>query len=188
MCFVAVGDSVCDDYPLQVGQFEANDAALDTWLTRTYIEGGGGGNNGESYSLVWSFAATKVVADAFKKGRKGILITMGDEPCLEETSKSEFNEVYGAGNHEYQGEQSAKSLLKAAQNNWEVFHINIIHGMRNGSYNWKELLGQRVIEINNFTLVPQTVVSIVSQAIGGVKKPPQITDAPIPVPSEMEIL
>lgn len=44
--FLGVGDHECDKAPLQVGQFESGDEELDLWLTRTYIEGGGGGNGG----------------------------------------------------------------------------------------------------------------------------------------------
>ena len=40
--FLGVGDHECDNAPLQVSQFESGDAELDMWLTRTYIEGGGG--------------------------------------------------------------------------------------------------------------------------------------------------
>lgn len=44
--FLPIGDHECDHYPLQVGQFESGDEELDIWLTRTFIEGGGGGNAG----------------------------------------------------------------------------------------------------------------------------------------------
>lgn len=44
--FLPIGDHECDHYPLQVTQFESADEELDMWLTRTYIESGGGGNNG----------------------------------------------------------------------------------------------------------------------------------------------
>jgi hypothetical protein len=49
LLFLGIGDHECDNYPLQVGQFESGDEELDMWLTRTYIESGGGGNGGESY-------------------------------------------------------------------------------------------------------------------------------------------
>jgi hypothetical protein len=46
LMFGAVGDHECDSYPLQMAQFESGDEELDMWLTRTYIEKGGGGNGG----------------------------------------------------------------------------------------------------------------------------------------------
>lgn len=44
--FLAIGDAETDYFPLQVGQFESGDEELDLWLTRTYLEGHGGGNGG----------------------------------------------------------------------------------------------------------------------------------------------
>jgi hypothetical protein len=61
LLFVGVGDHENDDAPLQVGQFESGDDELDTWLTRTWVEGGGGGNAGESYLLAWYFAAKPTI-------------------------------------------------------------------------------------------------------------------------------
>ena len=54
--FLAIGDHTCDEAPLQVGQFESSDELLDRWLTDVYLEGHGGGNDGESYMLAWYFA------------------------------------------------------------------------------------------------------------------------------------
>ena len=81
LMFGAIGDHESDVWPLQVAQFEAGDAELDMWLTRTYLEGNGGGNAGESYLLAWYFAANHIKTDAFEKRKqKGFVITIGDEP------------------------------------------------------------------------------------------------------------
>ncbi|KKM94051.1 hypothetical protein LCGC14_1202110, partial [marine sediment metagenome] len=53
--FLGIGDHECDRSPLQVGQFESSDELLDKWLTDVWLEGGGGGNDGESYMLAWYF-------------------------------------------------------------------------------------------------------------------------------------
>ena len=82
ICFVGIGDHYSDDAPIQVGQFETSDELTEKWLKAIYIEGGGGGNNGESYQLAWYFAAFHTKTDAFEKRKiKGTLITIGDEPC-----------------------------------------------------------------------------------------------------------
>ncbi|MGR9053887.1 MAG: hypothetical protein ACU84J_14670, partial [Gammaproteobacteria bacterium] len=76
LLFLAVGDHECDRSPLQVGQFESNDELLDKWLTDVFLEGGGGGNEGESYLLAWYFAAFHTAIDCFEKRReKGFLFT-----------------------------------------------------------------------------------------------------------------
>lgn len=78
--FMAVGDAFTDNYPLQVSQFES-DIRIAEQLTNLYLEGNGGGNGGESYLLAWYFAARKTKIDSFsKRGKKGFLFTIGDEP------------------------------------------------------------------------------------------------------------
>ena len=75
-----VGDVNCDSAPLQVTQFEAAADVLGEQVKNIWLEGGGGGNNGESYPIVWIFAARKVIADAFsKRKKKGYIFTIGDE-------------------------------------------------------------------------------------------------------------
>ena len=66
----AIGDSKSDKTPLQVTQFES-DIRIIRQLTDLYLEGGGGGNYGESYHLLWYFAAYRTAADCFeKRGKK----------------------------------------------------------------------------------------------------------------------
>ena len=61
-------------------QFEA-DLRIADQLARLWLEGGGGGNRFESYNLPWYFAARRTSIDCFeKRGRKGYLFTVGDEP------------------------------------------------------------------------------------------------------------
>ncbi len=56
--FGAIGDATCDNVPLQVGQFES-DNRMDENLENIFLEGGGGGQQTESYELAMYFAAEK---------------------------------------------------------------------------------------------------------------------------------
>lgn len=76
--FAAIGDTEFDKAPLQVTQFES-DNRIEEQLKRLYLEGGGGPNQSESYQAIWYFAARKTQLDSWKKGKKGLLFTMGDE-------------------------------------------------------------------------------------------------------------
>lgn len=47
--FMAIGDHFTDRAPLQISQFESSDELLDKWLTKVWLEGSGGGNNGDGF-------------------------------------------------------------------------------------------------------------------------------------------
>lgn len=123
VCFIGIGDTEFDDVPLQVGQFETNDQKLEHWLTSTYLEGGGGSNIGESYNLAWYFAARHTSTDSFeKRGKKGVLITIGDEPSLDCVHANDIVNIFG--DQAFEGITS-RDMLKEAQEAWDVYHINI---------------------------------------------------------------
>ena len=157
LMFGAIGDHECDRYSLQVGQFESGDAELDMWLTRTFLEGGGGGNAGESYLLAWYFAAFHTRTDAFeKRNKKGFVFTIGDEPTLLNLSMSALNKIMGTtatGQQTY----TAAQLLAAAQEKNNVYHIFLEHGSRKCDPAWKELMGNNLIVLNDYTQVSKVI-------------------------------
>jgi len=161
LLFLGVGDHETDRYPLQIGQFESGDKELDMWLTRTYLEGGGGGNGGESYSLAHYFAARHVQTDAWdKRKQKGILITIGDEPNLESYPTNAMNEVMGNGNIKT---FTDKEILEEAQKQWEVFHIYPVRYYERDdttSY-WKQLLNERFFTVNDEAGIVEKIKEIV---------------------------
>lgn len=141
ICFVGIGDHYTDDAPIQVGQFETSDELTEKWLKAIYIEGGGGGNNGESYQLAWYFAAYHTKTDSFeKRGIKGTLITIGDEPCHSSVQGSVLKQLFGEG----EGEVLTSQLLKDVQKKWDVYHINV-NDYANERYHsdrkWRALIG-----------------------------------------------
>jgi len=192
LLFVGIGDHTCDRYPLQVGQFECGDEELDMWLTRTYIEGGGGGNDGESYLLAWYYGAMHTVTDAWdKRKQKGLLVTIGDEPSLRNLPKNSIQELMGTG---CQTNYTDKELLALAQEKYEVFHLHIMQGSaghRSIGY-WKSLLGQNCIEVNDYTKVPEIItelaVRIAKSNVAYEPTKPVIVDSKTDVKHEEEML
>lgn len=161
LLFMAIGDTYTDNYPLQVGQFESGDEQLDNWLTSTYLEKGGGANEGESYSLAWYFAANHTATDAWEKRKhKGILFTTGDEPCLEILPKKSVEELMG---NTAQDDFTVKDLLKAAQEKWNVYHLHIMEGSRgvNSLPYWKTLLGDHCIQVDDHKQLADIMGNIV---------------------------
>ena len=145
--FLGVGDHECDQSPLQVGQFESSDELLDKWLTTVYLEGGGGGNAGESYLLAWYFAAYHTSIDCFeKRGRKGLLFTIGDEPNLKTLPKAFVKKMMGDGQYE---DYTAAKLLEKARERYDVYHIHVAQtgaGSRSETVDgWKQLMGENLL-------------------------------------------
>ena len=162
LCFTAYGDHECDDFPLQVGQFEASDELMEKWLTSIYLEGGGGGNEGESTSLVYYFAACHTSCDAInKRGKKGLVITIGDEPNLPNYPKTALKEIFGGAEKDL----TSAEIISMAMKDWEIYHINILDyagKMKNTSRCWKELLADHFIsvEANSDTNISNMIAQI----------------------------
>lgn len=159
--FLAIGDHQCDNSPLQVGQFESSDELLDKWLTTVYLEGGGGGNEGESYLLAWYFAGKHTSIDSWEKRKqKGILITIGDEPTLKEISGRTLKNIMGEG--EYSNWTSAE-LLDKARETYNVFHIHITSTragkMQETVDGWKQLMGSDLVVVDSREEVPGIIAS-----------------------------
>lgn len=145
ICFVGIGDHYSDQAPIQVGQFETSDELTEKWLKAIYIEGGGGGNNGESYQLAWYFAAFHTKIDSFeKRGIKGTLITIGDEPCHASISGKVLKQLFGEG----EAEMLTSELMKEVQKKWDIYHINV-NDYASERYNsprkWEDLLGDHLL-------------------------------------------
>lgn len=181
VCFIGIGDHECDSAPLQVGQFEASDELLDTWLRKLYIEGGGGGNAGESYLLAWWFAARHTDIDSFaKRGQKGVLITIGDEPTLRSISKRDCDSIFGTSPQTPQ--ITASQMLKEAQVMWNVYHVNVMDyaGVRSITQeSWQEYLGDNLV--NTQTSSGTDVADIIAGIIIAASKSMQPTASSTPV-------
>ena len=156
--FMGLGDSKAgDDGPFQVGQYESGDAELDMWLTRTWIEGGGGGNGGESYGWAWWFAANRCQSDAWdKRKEKGFIFTIGDDNCLPITA-SEFREVLGINAESV----SAEDLYKRASEKFNVYHINL-RGRQIKGEMFKEYMGENYLEVGHEEEIPALIAKIIA--------------------------
>ena len=190
LMFGAIGDHECDNWPLQIGQFESGDVELDMWLTRTYLEGGGGGNDGESYLLAWYFAGNHVKTDTFeKRKKKGFVFTVGDEPCLKNLPVSALKGIMGntaVGQSNYTREE----LLAQAMKENYVYHIHVNHSLRLDSA-WKEMLGKNLIEVIDYTTISKVISDIIlshyKSPIGNLKSESLETNKPIDLKPEIPL-
>ncbi len=165
--FLGIGDHRTDSAPLQIGQFESSDELMDKWLTEIFLEGGGGGNDGESYSLAWYFAGKRTSIDCFEKRNiKGFLFTIGDEPVHESISKESLNAILGGEERGY----TSKELLEVAREKYHVFHIHISHGVYSSSNRviggWKNLMGDGLLVVENKEEIPNLIPAVIADVLG----------------------
>lgn len=162
MC--AIGDTCFDVAPFQVTQFES-DIRIAEQLTKLYFERGGGPNDFESYPLAWYFAARHTKIDCFeKRGKKGLLFTMGDDCFPEVLTKNEIRAVFG---DEIQADIPVTEILDEVNRKYEIFHL-VLDRAHNSSRidEWHRLLGQRVIQVRDCEKVPEVIVSIIEMMNG----------------------
>lgn len=156
----AIGDAYCDTSPIQTTQFEA-DVCLTKQVEKFYIEGNGGGNGGESYPIVWWFAMNKTRCDAINKNhRMGYLFTVGDEAPHKVLTKEQISRFLG-GNVE--ADVSIEQLLEDVSRDWNVFHLITPTGethRQNAVRVWRELLGERAIEVADHNRLGEIIVSV----------------------------
>lgn len=126
VCVMGVGDFECDDAPLQVSQFES-DVRVAQQLDQIWMEHGGGGNNYESYTAPWVFGLYRTKLDAYdKQGRKGIIITMGDEPLNPDLPAGTVKDYLGSADGANQfGSFETSKLYEDASKKFDIFHIAV---------------------------------------------------------------
>ena len=167
--FNGIGDHYTDRSPLQVGQFESSDELIDKWLLKCYLEGGGGGNGGESYLLSWYLAAKHTSIDSLeKRGQKGFLFTLGDDKNHRELDYGSLARLMGPGEYK---DYTAAELLGLASEKYHVFHINIAdnwQGRDSSTKNdWRELLGDNSLTVNNHQEIPLLIANTIANIVRG---------------------
>jgi hypothetical protein len=169
LLFMGIGDHECDHAPLQVGQFESSDELLDKWLTDLWLEGHGGGNDGESYMLAWYFASQHTAIDCLEKRKqKGFLFTIGDEPVLSEVPSNFLKRLMGEGQYE---DYPSTKLLAMAMEKYNVFHIHIKEtgsGSRQKVVDgWKQLLQDNLLVADRKDYVARIIADTVCPVKAG---------------------
>lgn len=176
----AYGDTHCDRVPVQLSQFES-DNRIDDNLDNVFVEGCGGGNDGEtSTALAW-FVAKHVVTDAWeKRGKKGYLFLIGDE-CALGVSKHQSEEFLGdAQPHEI----SPEDAFAAASERWDTYFLLVDNYASRGQQSlrkYSKLLGDdHVITLETTESAPAVIASVIGYAeetVSGDSLAKDLTDA-----------
>lgn len=166
ICFMAFGDveGCYEEAPLQVGQFESSDELMEKWLRKVDLESKGGGNGGEDLHMCWYFAANHIKTDALeKRGIKGCLITISDEPIHRTLPKEAITHYIG-------DEDLATSFIyRECAKKWDIYHIHVEHdsyySVGRISDSWKPYVGDNLI-ISDKEHVGESIARIVSNSYG----------------------
>ena len=174
---MGIGDFAYDSAPLQVSQFEA-DIRIAEQLDRIYFEFGGGGNAFESYTAAWYFAAQHTRLDAWKRDKKGILITMGDEqlnPYIPTTGRrTDFQQVTG---DTLQDHPETKDLYPVVKEKYDIYHLHVKHSSHvdmNIAPSWRKYLDKEhffEVSLNN---ISDTIIKIILNEAEDRKKKPSL--------------
>lgn len=144
LLFLAVGDATCDNAPLQVGQFESTAELMDRWLTWSFLEGNGGGQDHESYELALYFLAEHTELDCWvKRKKKGYLFMTGDELPYPAVSRHQVEALIG---DQLDEDVPAAATIAALQQTFHPFFLVPDLDRRKGcERGWRDLLGDHVI-------------------------------------------
>ena len=167
---MGIGDLAYDDAPIQASQFES-DVRIAEQLDKIYMEHGGGGNGYESYTAAWYFGLRHTKLDAYdKQGRKGIIITMGDEPLNPYLPKGPLSQVTG---DPLEADIETDALYVEASEKFNIFHIAIDDSSSSYSYykndikkSFEPVLGKG-LKISTINDLPKMIEKCIAESIEG---------------------
>lgn len=160
---MGIGDFAYDNAPLQVSQFES-DVRICDQLGKIWFERGGGPNAFESYTAAWYFASRHTELDCWNRGKKGIIITLGDEPLNPYLPGKEFERVFGYASQDI----GTTELYGEVLEKFDVYHIIITDpescGMRLLGRNkeaWSKVLDDQHLFVKKSSELPEVIHDIV---------------------------
>ena len=169
ICIMGIGDLAYDDAPIQISQFES-DIRIAEALDKVWMEHGGGGNTYESYTAAWYMALRHTKLDCHKQGRKGIIITMGDEALNPYLPQRELEAVTGDS---LQDDVETPDLYEEVSKKFDIFHIAVDDKSSSYKYHadsinftFGDLLKDR-LKISSINNLSQTICDCVSESIQG---------------------
>lgn len=146
--FMAIGDAVSDNAPLQVGQYESTAELMDQWLTWSFLEGGGGGSGQESYEMGLYFLAMHTEMDCMvKRNKRGYLFMTGDEEPYPTLSKHVVETFIGDG---LDDDLSCEEIVAKVQETFVPFFIIPDRARaKRCERRWRDLLGDHVLTLDS---------------------------------------
>ena len=167
-CVMGIGDLAYDSAPIQMSQYES-DVRIAEALDKIYMEGGGGGNGYESYTAAWYMGLKRTKLDCFdKQQRKGIIITMGDEPLNPYLPKRGLND---SANATEESDVETDKLYEQATKKFDIFHIAVDSPDDSYAYyakaieeSFRPVLGDR-LKISTIQNLAKTIENCINESV-----------------------
>ena len=167
---MGIGDLAYDSAPIQASQFES-DIRIAEQLDKLWFERGGGGNMFESYTAAWYFGLKHTELDCWKRGKKGIIITLGDETLNPYLPKRGLQNSLGDS---LEADVETDTLYQAVTEKFDVYHLAVDDRANSYRYYAKDIneTFSEYFDDNRFrvvtldSVVPQ-IVSIVTECATG---------------------
>lgn len=162
---MGIGDTYCDAAPIQMSQFES-DIRIAENLDKIYFEAGGGGNGWESYTAAWYMGLHHAKLDCWNRGKKGIIITMGDEPINPCLRKNEINRFVGDS---LEADVGTAKLYKDASEKYHIYHIVVDHSphydAEENKKSFAKYVGEEHVKIATVEEVVTTITEIITNIV-----------------------
>ena len=162
---MGIGDVEYDSAPVQASQFES-DTRIAEQLEKIYFEHGGGGNSYETYTAAWWMGLKHCKLDCWKRGKKGVIITLGDEPLNPHISKNNIKRYFGDN---VQDDIRTEELYKQVADKFDVYHIAVDDEDTSYSYygervdnSFKKYLGQNFM-VSTLDKLSDTITDIIKK-------------------------
>jgi len=155
--FAAVGDAYCDKAPIQICNFSQS-RELDDYLSRIWLEGGGGGQNRESYELVAYYYLNHCI---LTRPELSFLFITGDEGFYPELNPGQVKKIFGDSTEKL----NSSTVFRNLQKKFNVFLLHKKYDYDNQDKSimtqWREVLGERVLVLSD----PKSVIDVMLGAI-----------------------
>ena len=165
---MGIGDLDYDSAPIQASQFES-DIRIATQLDKVYFEGGGDGNGYESYTAAWYFGLYNCELDCWKRGKKGTIITIGDEPLNPNLPQGYLARALGNIGNDTPTE--TKELYAAVAEKYNIYHIALDYESTMYSYykhriekSWVPIIGEDYLYVSTLDGLPNIIAEIVKRS------------------------
>jgi len=172
VCVMGIGDLAYDEGAIQIGQFES-DIRIAEQLDKIWFEKGGGGNSYESYTAAWYMGAKHTDLDCWKRGKKGIIITFGDEELNPYLPKDKLNMLTG---DTLKSDIETNDLYNEVCKKYDVYHIFVDHNSythrrcEKDSQTFKRVIGDDHVLISSVNELSNNITEIIKRNTNDVNR------------------